>query len=250
MHVLSAKEIVELWDLSAEQRVSERVLTLLAHGYPEKSREAFSHMPLGRRDAYLLRLHRINFGAALPCFATCPACGSPLQFDLLLDELCRRGPAPGESDDNRELAFRLADYHIGFRLLDSCDLRAVEELASGQPERAAQLLAQRCIRFATCAGQAVPSETLPAEVIEELSRQLLAGDPLSEISLDLRCPDCQHSWALVLDSAAFFSRELHLRAQRLLAEVHALAQAYGWSESVVLSLSPRKRQAYLQLVRT
>jgi hypothetical protein len=34
----------------------------------------------------------------------------------------------------------------------------------------------------------------------------------------------------------------------LLAEVHVLAGAYGWSEDAILALSPSRRQHYIALV--
>ena len=37
-------------------------------------------------------------------------------------------------------------------------------------------------------------------------------------------------------------------AGRMLLDIHALARAYGWSESDILALPPRRRQAYLELV--
>jgi hypothetical protein len=36
-------------------------------------------------------------------------------------------------------------------------------------------------------------------------------------------------------------------ARGLLGQVHALARAYGWTEHEVLSLSPRRRAAYLEM---
>jgi hypothetical protein len=42
--------------------------------------------------------------------------------------------------------------------------------------------------------------------------------------------------------------ELQARATALLADVHVLASAYGWTEPQVLSLSPERRAAYLELI--
>jgi hypothetical protein len=36
-------------------------------------------------------------------------------------------------------------------------------------------------------------------------------------------------------------------AERVLLDVHALARAYGWTESEVLRLTPARRSAYLQM---
>jgi hypothetical protein len=37
------------------------------------------------------------------------------------------------------------------------------------------------------------------------------------------------------------------RARALLAEVHSLARAYGWTEPEILALSPQRRAAYLEM---
>jgi hypothetical protein len=47
---------------------------------------------------------------------------------------------------------------------------------------------------------------------------------------------------------AFFWEEIDVWAERTLSDVHRLASAYGWSESDILALGPRRRQRYLALI--
>jgi hypothetical protein len=42
---------------------------------------------------------------------------------------------------------------------------------------------------------------------------------------------------------------MEARAKRLLAEVHLIASAYGWSEAEILGLSRARRDFYLDMVR-
>jgi len=258
MQALSASQLVELWDLSVDQRPTERALTVLSYGYPELGRERFAGMPLGQRDGHLLRLHQHNFGAALQCYAACPSCTTPLEFDLAIDELCQRDsaaagrearllPEEPESRGAGELSF--GEYQLRFHVPTSADLLAVQGLASRQPDRALQQLLSRCLVSVEREGQQVSPDELSEAVIDALSGRMAELDPLSEVRLDLHCPECQSGWPLLLDVVTFFFKELDVRVQRLLAEVHVLAQAYGWSEAQVLSLSTRKRQLYLRLVR-
>jgi hypothetical protein len=51
-----------------------------------------------------------------------------------------------------------------------------------------------------------------------------------------------------LDIITFFWMEIKTRARRLLTEVHLLARTYGWSENDILTMSPRRRTMYLQMV--
>ena len=68
------------------------------------------------------------------------------------------------------------------------------------------------------------------------------------VSFALECPDCGHRWPAPVDVAEALWMEVQRAAERLLAEIDALARAYGWSEEEIVSLSPVRRAAYLQLV--
>ena len=52
----------------------------------------------------------------------------------------------------------------------------------------------------------------------------------------------------VFDIVSFFWTELEVWVARVLSDVHTLAQAYGWSEHDILSLSLTRRQCYLEIV--
>jgi hypothetical protein len=73
-------------------------------------------------------------------------------------------------------------------------------------------------------------------------------DPQAETALHLTCPACQHSFTTVFDIGDYFFRELRAREVHRYQEVHQLALAYHWSETEILSMSPRKRQIYLDLL--
>jgi hypothetical protein len=64
----------------------------------------------------------------------------------------------------------------------------------------------------------------------------------------LNCSSCGHKWEAPFDIVAFFWTEINAAAHGLLREVHALASAYGWTESEILALSPARRRCYLEMV--
>jgi hypothetical protein len=66
--------------------------------------------------------------------------------------------------------------------------------------------------------------------------------------LSSACPHCGRAWSAFLDVASFVWREVETWAQRTLQEIHLLARAYGWREIDILTLTPTRRQAYLQMV--
>ena len=73
-------------------------------------------------------------------------------------------------------------------------------------------------------------------------------DPDADVSIAFECPACGAAWLSRFDIVSYFWGELDDWAQRLLAEVHALARAYGWSEAAILALSPTRRRFYLEMV--
>jgi hypothetical protein len=102
----------------------------------------------------------------------------------------------------------------------------------------------------TWGGVDVLANELPNDLLAALAAEMAARDPQAEILLDLTCPACGTPWQALFDVAAFFWAEVAAEAKRLLREVDALARAYGWREADILALSPRRRQAYLELIWT
>ena len=71
----------------------------------------------------------------------------------------------------------------------------------------------------------------PAELAREIDEEL-------QFHVDMRARDYA-AQGMPPDEA---------RARALLAAVHTLARAYGWSEPDVLALSEQRRAAYLEMV--
>ena len=73
-------------------------------------------------------------------------------------------------------------------------------------------------------------------------------DPGADVRIELNCPVCHHNWTACFDVTTYLWGEIEDWAGRLLADVNALAQAYGWSERDILALSPVRRQLYVEMV--
>ena len=85
-------------------------------------------------------------------------------------------------------------------------------------------------------------------MIEALTTQMAEADPQAEIVLNFICPECNQAWQALFDIVAFLWAKISRQAQRHLQDVHTLARAYGWAEADILSLSPVRRQFYLNTV--
>src|SRR5574337_1132652 len=158
---------------------------------------------------------------------------------LLLASSCEDGTAA-----TPELVVSVDGQHASFRLPDSNDLLALERCADAGAAR--RLLVERCLLTAgesPNGGAGALSAALQAELAQAMAR----ADPQADLQLDLRCPECAHDWQPPFDIARFLWQELHAWALHMLREVDTLAQAYHWAEVDILGLSPRRRQAYLEL---
>lgn len=244
MRSLSAGELLEVWEHGLLATPVERALLLLAAAEPELRPDALAALPVGERDARLLRLRERTFGPSLESVASCPACGERLELAVAVAELL--GVAgKGDAGAGAPRRVRVGDTEVGFRLPTSLDLVAVA--AAGDHETAKRALLARCIVEVAGDGEGAAT-ALPDAAAAAVMRGMAEADPLADLELALSCPACGEAWSAPFDIGHFFWVEVDVWAARTLREVHALASAYGWDEAEILALSPQRRQAYLELV--
>jgi hypothetical protein len=218
---------------------------LLSRAFPELARDALAQLSVGHRDAMLFALRDSIFGPDLIGYAACPRCSLQLELAITSAELhVRRHEEPV----GVESQVSLGEFAARFRLPDSRDLTAAA--ASERVADAHRILLRRCVIESTHGGERIDPVTLPSEVTEALAARMLACDPQAEIVLRLTCPGCACEWSALLDMGEFLWAELSAYAGRLLHEVDTLARAYGWGETEILTMSGRRREAYLALAST
>ncbi len=88
----------------------------------------------------------------------------------------------------------------------------------------------------------LPTDSTP--VIDALD----AADPLIAFTVVTTCPACGHRTEHPLDLETFALRRLRERQGRLMAEIHELARAYGWTESEILAVPEARRARYRALI--
>ena len=189
---------------------------------------------LARRDAALLELHRDRYGELLRCAGDCPACGETLEIDIPVVELLP--PAPSEA----ELRVVADGVEVQFRLPSAADVRAAVDERS---------LAERCVTAARLPdGTAVGPADLSDRVVAAIDEAMAALHPTAGLSVDIACGTCGVRWDAPLDVARVVAARARVDALALVAEVHALATAYGWTEAEVLAVPRARRRRYLELV--
>ncbi len=226
---------------------AERVTGLLGRcvvriGDIEIDEELARGLTVGDREALLLALRAAAFGDRLGCILDCPACGERMDVDLRISDLLVEPYA--EIRERYTVSFEAAGTRgeAVVRLVTGAD----QEEAARRDEAGAGLeeLIERCLLEVT-----PPAPRLiRRELAEALSSRLAELDPQAEITIDVRCPACEESFAALLDAAAVLFPELTASDERLLREVDAIARVYHWSEAEILGLDVGRRRQYLELL--
>jgi hypothetical protein len=240
MEPLSAHNLLELWETGLYQHHLDRALTMLAFACPGQDRLA--SLKIAQRDSLLLDLREQMFGPELGGFAACPGCNEHMEFTMSVDDI-RVEPGIPLKD---EYVLEVEETKISFRLPDSRDLGVIACCTDIHSAR--NMLVELCVIRATRKGENVETRELQDEVIAILASSMSENGPQADIVLDLHCPACGHNWQVIFDIGNYLWKEISAQAKRILHEVHTLAQAYGWREEDILSMSPARRQLYLEMV--
>lgn len=242
MRVPDSAALLDAWECGLRMPLPQRALLVLAASFPEASGPELAAMPLGSRDTLLFDVREQLFGTGLETVSTCPRCDERLEAAFSLADI----RVPGPSADSGVQEIDAGGHHIRFRLPATADLLAIPDGADGDAARA--VLIGRCVIEALdAAGNSVAPQALPSAAIPAISAEMARADRQAIVDLALECPACGHGFAAAFDIASFLMAELHGWAQRLIADVAALARAFGWREADVLALSPVRRQLYLEL---
>jgi len=209
---------------------------------PEVSRDSLAALSIGQRDAELLRLREALWGTRMAAVSVCPGCRETLELTLDTGEILS---ASNRMQPN-EMSFNIAGYAITFRLPTTVDVAAAE--AEVSLESARSLLLDRCLLSTEQSAAAINAGQLPSDVVVSIAEAMAEADPLADVQLRLQCPSCQLHWRAAFDIVFFLWTEIEVWARRILSDVHTLARAYGWRERDILSLSPARRQFYLDMV--
>jgi hypothetical protein len=196
-------------------------------------------LTLGDREALMLELRRLEIGERIECSAPC-GCGELLEVAVDAGGLRLASYSSTAEWHERELGGR----RVRFRLPTGGDQEAAIELALVDEDAAADLVLRSCV--AEVDGE--PPVELPAAVAAALPDAMAELDPQAELELAAACPECGGELAVPLDAQSLVVDELGRRAAELLAEIHALASVYHWSEADILALGPGRRRRYLDLL--
>jgi hypothetical protein len=253
-----SETLIDLWDRALDAPPVDRALDALVIGL-RLERAEVEALPVGRRDELLFDLREHLFGEHFDAVTTCPSCGELIEAGFDAADL--RTDPPRTVNTTTEVG----EWAVSWRLPTSADLRAVARY--GRPPARAEsgvhpaergvgiripdldaaraALVDRCVVAARRSGE--PIDEVPNSVLAHVVEDMGRADPGAEISFELSCPYCAHTWSELFDIAEFFWSEVDSAAGRLLEDVGTLAAAYGWSERDILAMGPARRERYLEL---
>jgi hypothetical protein len=240
MRTPTPAQLLQVWERGGEQSATACGLLLLATCCEDRAVDSLAALPLGRRDALLLALRARLFGDEVDSVAVCPQCTATVEASFRCGDLLMTQDAVSHDGAIFE-HLATSGVLVRFRLPDSNDLLALESCADAQAAR--QMLLGRCVVDLPGAGDLAALPALQAEIAQAMA----GADPQADLQLAFTCPGCAFGWQPMFDIARFLWQELHAWALRMLRDVDTLARSYHWTEEEILALSPRRRQAYLEL---
>jgi hypothetical protein len=228
---LDAADLLAAWERGCGEPPLERALTLLAVGTGHAVDDAGT-FDVGSRDVMLASLLVRIAGQEVWASVDCSGCRSPLDVRVDIGIVAELPTYP----PGKFFEIEAAGSVVSFRLPTTLDLAALG--GHGRPA-ARRLLLDRCVRWTR--------ETLPEDVADGVEAAMESVAPAGAVEMAIRCGECGALTTAALDLPALLWAEVEAQATRLLHDVDALARRYGWNETDVLALSPRRRAAYLEL---
>jgi hypothetical protein len=232
----SPAPLLDVWEQSLAARPASRAQALLILADPTTGSTALDQLSVGQANATLIALRSRLFGRKIEGIARCPECDEEIEVAFGLEEVLPVVP----SSEPDCVHVRLGGQTVAVRVPRLSDLLAAET----EPNVDA---ARRALLRHVLAETPLSADDLPDDEASAIGEALADAAAAAAIDLSLNCPACGASWLEDFDPAAFLWDELDAWARRLLADVHVLASAYGWTEQEVLSLADGRREVYLQL---
>ena len=246
LHPVTGEDELALTALPTGACMAERTTALLARllvrvgDQPGGSADLARALTIGDRERLLFALHAANYEPAPELIVACsnPDCRERFEIAVPLADLIR----PTGRDAAPDHVAELGQGAVRFRLPTGADQEQAALFARTDPERAGDLLFERCILALEGAGASDRTALRAA-----LAQRLSALDPQAETILDVACPSCGAATSVSVDAATLLFGRLAGR-RRLLSEIDRIARAYHWSEAEILALPVARRGADHDLI--
>ncbi len=240
MRTITAADVTRLCEWGADKHDLDRAIALLRLASPGESAEALAELPVGQRDARLMKLRSAQFGPQFDMRVECPKCQSPLEFGMNMNQLLQDEAEPNPKP------IEFSNGTLVYRLPNSRDMSAIATLKD--PAQAQAALFARCIAARDTNGNPMPPSDVPEDALKEVIERWVEEDPQSDVTFKLTCAECRHKWRTIFDILSYFWMELEVFNRRLQDDIHLIASRYGWSEDHILTMTTDRRKRYIELI--
>jgi hypothetical protein len=234
MQIPAETEILRLWERGLVRHPIDRALLFCAWARPDLPPSRFADLPLGAINRALLRFRETCFGPRINVWVDCEHCGDRMEIDLDTGQLLA-----GADEEDSPAEFEISNHR--FRVPCSRDLAAIT--MQRDIKGAAVKLLEKC-----CLSPPDKADLRFAGILAEAETIMTNLDPDADINLVFTCAGCGEEMLADFNIGNLLWDEIDVYARSLLAQVHSLAQAYGWTEPEILALSPQRRSTYLDMV--
>ena len=229
-------------DIPIHQRVLlllERIVTF-NDCKKTKTKQVLLQLSIGDRTTILFNARKMILGDIIQCTAKCIICNNKMSLDLSISDLLRAH----NSYNHKEIyEFETGGYKIKIRPLNAFDQDKLIK-------RNTSILSAEAELVKSCIVNSIPvlPTIIPKSIVEILGSKMEDIDPLSDLTLNISCPECNKKFQILFPAEEFILRELLANSKNLEREIHWLAFHYGWDEDTILSLPSKKRRKYVELI--
>lgn len=251
---IDARELLVFWERASRLPPVRFSLALLGIAWEGREPAEWAWLSVGERDR-LLGLIRIRwFGSELEIGHACAYCGERMEGRLDLEQILAEIPEGGEP-----LPVELGDVSgivaesgpgrpegsLALRRITSEDWLALEAAPSDVDAESFLLCRSAGAALEPARARALLDD---AETAMRISQAMETADPFADPMLGLACPACGREQEALLDLASILRLDCEAWANSMIADIHLLASAYGWSEGEILGLSPERRRQYKERI--
>ncbi len=206
-------------------------------GPHEATRTSIEQLCTGDRRFLMYRLAAHIDDQPIWLTARCAECKQQFDVSYYASQL----PVQSGCDDYPWIDVDTSAGPVRLRLPTGVDQKHIGDI---DDEKAAiRALIEQLIEDGT---DAVDADAFTDADVAAIENAVEAASPEIATDLLVACPDCELEQKVAVQ-APTVSAAVH---QRLLGEVHSLAQHYHWDEQAILSLPRNRRQIYLQMIDT
>lgn len=219
-------------------------------------------LTVGDRQYILLMLRQLTFGDRVQASLLCPwpNCGAGVDIDFKISGIpitsCKHQAYYHLQIERFSTATTLGlstepMLTIQYRLPNGADQEVISNsLANSNEASAALTLLSRCIkRFDVVDHPSVDwLAQLTPDIRQKIEQDMESRAPNLELTMDVKCQDCERSFVAPFDLQDFFFGELTASTDLLFREVHYLAFHYHWSEQEIMNFPRDRRRRYIELL--